>query len=64
MPLIASKVTYEFAPAEIKELIVQHLKVDSEKVTVRYVIREVDADPMDRYRGRDEVVSIEVTVQG
>lgn len=63
MPTLKSKtISYSFSPGEIKKLIAKDLGVDESKVTVRYVIEEVDGDPMDRYPGIDTVVSIEVTI--
>lgn len=63
MPTLrATERHYIFKPEEIQALIANDLGVSKEKVTVRYVIEEVDGDPMDRYPGRDEVTRIEVTV--
>lgn len=55
--------TYEFRLDQIKMLIALDLGVASDKVTVDYVIEEVGADPMDRYRGTDKVTKIRVTVK-
>ncbi len=61
--MLKSKVTtYTVSLQEMKTLIAKELKVPEAAVTVKYVIREVGADPMDRYRGTDEVTEIEVTV--
>jgi hypothetical protein len=55
--------TYEFSLDEIKELICADLQLEIDQVTVEYVIEEVNSDPMDRYRGTDEVTKIRVTVK-
>lgn len=63
MQLKAKTTTYEFTPADIKELIADNLKVDPSKVIVKFKLTEVGTDPMDMYQGRKEVTSIEVTVK-
>jgi hypothetical protein len=55
--------TYEFSPEEMKFLIAADLKVSPERVSVQYVITEVGGDPLDRYRGTDQVTKIRVTVK-
>ncbi len=63
MPILnATEQHYTFKPEEIQALIANDLGVEIEKVSVRYVIEEVDGDPMDRYPGRNEVTRIEVTI--
>jgi hypothetical protein len=47
----------------MKMLIALDLGVASDKVTVDYVIEEVGADPMDRYRRTDKVTKIRVVVK-
>jgi len=63
MPTLKSKTTeYSFSPTEIKKLIAKDLEVDESKISVRYVIREVGGDPMDRFPGTPTVVSIDATI--
>jgi len=63
MPTLKSKTTeYSFSPTEIKKLIAKDPEVDESKISVRYVIREVGGDPMDRFPGTPTVVSIDVTI--
>lgn len=63
MPTLKSKTTeYSFSPAEIKKLIAKDLEADESKISVRYVIREVGGDPMDRFPGTPTVTSIDVTI--
>ena len=63
MPILKSKSTeYSYRLNEIKRLIAKDLEVEDSSISVNYVIREVNCDPMDRYPGTLEVVSIKVTV--
>jgi ribosomal protein S24E len=55
--------TYEFSLEQMKQLIAADLNVDPNRVTVRYVLQEVGADPMDRFPGRTEVTRVEVSVK-
>jgi hypothetical protein len=59
MPVLKSKLTeYSYSLLEIKRLIAKDLEVEDSAVSVKYVMREVNCDPMDRY----PEVFIEVTV--
>lgn len=55
--------TYEFSLDQMKVLIAKDLEVSEQMIDVEYVKREVGADPMDRFPGHLEVVSIRVTVK-
>ena len=62
MNLVSNKLTYEFSPDEIKKLIATELKVDVNKVSVDYLLQEVNGDPLDRFPGVLTVTKIRVTV--
>lgn len=62
MKLVSKKTTYELTPEDIKNLIADSLREDSKNVEVHFVIEEVGGDPLDRYRGTDQVTKINVTV--
>ena len=61
--VLKSNVTkYEVSLDAVQDLIAKDLGVQKDLVSVRYVIEEVGGDPLDRYRGTDQVTRLEVTV--
>lgn len=62
MNIVSKKTTYEFTLDDVKKLFSEALDVSVDRIKVRYIIEEVGGDPMDRFRGTDEVTRIEVTV--
>lgn len=55
---------YQITPEQIKSLIAKDLEVNESRVDVKYVIREVGGDPLDRYPCTPTVTEISVTVKG
>lgn len=60
--LTTSKVSYEVSLEEMKRVLANELGCTINQLSVEYVIREVGADPMDRFPGRNEVVMVRLTV--
>ncbi len=61
--ILKSKVsTFEYDLRSMESLIAADLNVPVNTINVTYVIEEVGGDPMDRFRGRDEVTKIRVTI--
>lgn len=61
--LFRNKTIYSLTPIQMQMLIAEKLGVDVGEVHVKYVIKEVDGDPLDRWPGTDEVTEIEITVE-
>jgi hypothetical protein len=61
--MIASFVSYEFTPDDIKLMIAENLEVSPEKVRVEYVQGDIGrGDPLDRYPAPTGIVKIRVLV--
>lgn len=58
----SSQSTYECTLGDAKEMFAEKLGVDVSTISVHYVIEEVDADPLDRFPGRNDVTKIRITV--
>lgn len=63
MAKIKTTTTTEFSVEEINNLIREKI-FEGKDIRIDYVIQEVDGDPLDRYRGRDEVTAVRVTCDG
>ena len=55
--------TVEMPVEELNALISAKL-FGGRDIHIRYVISEVGADPMDQFRGHDEVTSVQITYDG
>ncbi len=63
MKMIASTVSYEFTPDDIKLMIAENLEISPEKVRVEYVQGDIGlGDSLDRYPAPTGIVKIRVLV--
>ena len=63
MAKMKTTTTTEFSVEEINQLIRDKI-FDGKDIRIDYVIEEVGADPLDRYRGHDEVTAVRVSYDG
>jgi hypothetical protein len=56
-----TKTEYTLTPEEVCNIIAEKLGLPEDETNVRFVIREVGGDPMDRFPGTPTVVEISVT---
>ncbi len=63
MPKTSTMTTVEFTAAEFLHMIKKDI-FGGRDIKVDYVIREVGADPMDRFPGHNEVVGVRISCDG